>query len=77
MPGKVFSNCQISSYNSQKNLKNQTGVFTNNRYSSQNMKNFGYDEDQHFEEECEVGAELADENYAKVVHNKSSLTLKN
>lgn len=55
-PSKAFNNSGAG-YNSSKNFKNQT-THTNNRYSSQNMKSFEYEDDN---EENEAG-EVADEN---------------
>lgn len=37
----------------------------NNRYSSQNMKNFDFDDDEQVDE-AEVGLDVADENFAQV-----------
>jgi hypothetical protein len=47
IPHKVFAHYSSSCYNSQKNLRNQTTTYANNRYSSQNMKS------QDFQEEVE------------------------
>ena len=66
LPGKVFSNCASSGYNSQKNLRNnQTmngGAYGNNRYSSNNNKGFDCEDEDELLDDAEGVLDVAEEN---------------
>ncbi|CDW71894.1 UNKNOWN [Stylonychia lemnae] len=66
LPGKVFSNCASSGYNSQKNLRNNQTMngcaLGNNRYSSQNNKGFDCEDEDELMDDGEGVLDVAEEN---------------